>query len=136
MNALVAKPQLADAAVMWGPVSSDYYDNFHAWDKARILPEDQLHLSNIFGPLGDRDSFRALSAYHYLDRIQTPFEIHQGTIDTNTPIAWSEATAEKLDELGKDFTYRIYPGVPHIFVKKHWARAMANAVNHFDKYLK
>ena len=120
---------------MWGPVSSDYYDNYHKWDHRRLSEEDKTFLSGIFGPLDDRDSFRALSAFSYLDRIKTPLEIHQGLVDKDTPPAWSARTIEELERFNKEFIYRQYPEEPHIFVARSWSRAMANSLNYFDRYL-
>ena len=134
-TSLVAQPDIADAAVVWGPVSSDYYDTYAKWEHRRLDDTEKAELASVFGPLNSRESFQALSARPYLDRIKAPIEIHQGLEDKDTPTQWSERTVEVLDKLGKDFTYRQYPGEPHIFIGRSWSRAIANALDHFDTHL-
>ena len=134
-NSIIAQPDIADAALVWGPVSSNYYDNYMKWEHKRLSDDDKFLLAKHFGPLNDPKSFRALSARPYLDRIKIPFEIQQGLEDKDTPYEWSDATVAELEALNKTYLYRQYPGEPHIFIGRSWSRAMGNAILHFDKYL-
>lgn len=49
----------------------------------------------------------------YLDWIDTPIQIHQGTADDAVPYEWSDEWVEAMEELEKDVVYYRYPGADH-----------------------
>ena len=88
-NALVAKPGLVKAAVVFAPVSSDFVDNFNRWTVAE-RPEAAAATYRRYGtPRQEPEFYRGLSARTYFDRITEPVLIHHGTLDDSCPIAWS-----------------------------------------------
>ena len=88
-NALVAKPGLVKAAVVFAPVSSDFVDNFNRWTVAE-RPDAAAATYRRYGtPQQEPEFYRGLSARTYFDRITEPVLIHHGTLDDSCPIAWS-----------------------------------------------
>jgi dipeptidyl aminopeptidase/acylaminoacyl peptidase len=126
LNALVARPHLARAAVLYSPVSSLAADNYRRW----VVPDPALRarVESAFGTPTSRPAFwRSASARSYLDRIDVPLQIDHGTSDPVCPVRWSEATSRELKALGKDVTLYEYPGEDHRFGRA-WPRFMHRTV--------
>ena len=126
LNALVARPHLARAAVLYSPVSSLAADNYRRW----VVPHPALRrrVEGAFGTPTSRPAFwRSASSRSYLDRIDVPLQIDHGTADTICPVRWSEATTRELKARGKDVTLYEYPGEDHRFGRA-WPRFMHRAV--------
>ncbi len=126
LDALVARPHLARAAVLYSPVSSRASDNYRRW----VVPDASLR-RRVEGAYGTPESnprfWRQASSRGYLDRVVVPIQIDHGTADRMCPVRWSEATARALRAAGKDITLDEYPGEDHRF-DRSWARFMHRAV--------
>ena len=85
LNALVAKPGLVDAAVIYASVSSRFLDNLdHCTGPKR--PEAAAAFFDQFGtPQEEPRFYRGLSARTYFDRITEPVLMHHGTLDDSCP---------------------------------------------------
>jgi dipeptidyl aminopeptidase/acylaminoacyl peptidase len=115
LNALVARPGLVDAAVVFAPVSSSYLDNLRRWTIPE-RPEAARALFARFGsPRQEPGFYRQLSARTYFDRITEPVLIHHGTSDDSCPIAWSRLTQRLLVRAGVDSRLEVYDGEEHAF---------------------
>jgi len=126
LDALVARPQLARAAVLYSPVSSLAADNYRRW--VADDPTLRARVVHAFGTPASRPEFwRQASARAYLDRVAVPVQIDHGTADPVCPVRWSEATARALRAAGKDVTLHEYPGEDHRF-DRSWALFMHRAV--------
>ena len=126
LNALVARPRLAQAAVLHAPVSSLAADNYRRW----VLPDAALQqrVESAYGtPTSDPRFWKQAGARAYLDRIAVPIQIDHGTADRVCPVRWSRATARALRAEGKDVTLYEYPGEGHRF-QRSWNRFMHRAV--------
>ena len=126
LNALVARPHLARAAVLYSPVSSLAADNYRRW----VVPHPALRgrVEGAFGTPASRPAFwRSASSRSYLDRIDVPLQIDHGTADSICPVRWSEATTRELKARGKDVTLYEYPGEDHR-LGRAWPRFMHRAV--------
>ncbi len=126
LNALAARPGLADAAFLYAPVSSRAADNYRRWVrgttglKARVLA--------AYGtPSSEPEVWRRASSRRYLDRVDLPVLIAHGTADATCPVEWSRATALALREGGGDVELVEYPGQGHKF-DRAWAPMMHRAV--------
>jgi dipeptidyl aminopeptidase/acylaminoacyl peptidase len=76
------------------------------------------------------------STYNRLDRIRTPLLILHGDRDTRVPPIESRQVAEKLDELGIEHKYIVYPGEGHGFRKReHRIDCYTNTLDWFRSYL-
>jgi uncharacterized protein len=135
-NALVARPGLVDAAVVYAPVSSRAADNFNRWirddaDRSRL---SQQIIDRYGAPERNREFWREASARTYFDRITEPVLIHHGTADESCPIRWSRASFRLLERAGVDATMFTYPGQPHAF-DVAWPESMRRTVRFFHRQL-
>jgi dipeptidyl aminopeptidase/acylaminoacyl peptidase len=126
LNALVAQPHLAKAAVLYSPVSSSAADNYSRWVRGdRSL---RKRVVAAYGTPAGRPAFwRQASSRTYLDRVAVPLQINHGTADEVCPLHWSEATTSALRAAGKAVTLYEYPGERHRF-DRAWPLFMHRAV--------
>jgi dipeptidyl aminopeptidase/acylaminoacyl peptidase len=136
-NALVAKPGLVDAAVVYAPVSSNAVDNFNRWTRgqAERRPVAQRIMAEYGSPERNPTFWRNLSAVNFFDRVTEPILVHHGTDDESCPIAWSRQTVAALRKAGKDAELLTYRGEPHAFAAA-WPASMRRTVAFFDANLK
>ncbi len=134
-NALVVKPGLVRAGVVFAPVSSDFVDNFNRWTVAE-RPEAAVATYRRYGtPTQDPTFYRGLSARTYFDRITEPVLIHHGTDDESCPVRWSHATQRLLQEAGVDSRLEIYQGEHHAFGPQ-WPLSMERTVRFLRRQLR
>lgn len=137
LNALVVKPGLVDAAVVFAPVSSDAVDNFNRWTRG---PSDRAGVGGriiaaYVSPERNPAFWRNLSAVNFFDRVSEPLLVHHGTEDESCPIEWSETTVSALRRAGKDARLFTYPGEPHAFGAA-WTTSMRRTVAFLDRHLR
>ncbi len=133
LNALVAQPHLAKAAVLYSPVSSRAADNYQRW----VVRDRSLRKRVVaaYGTPASRPGFwRQASSRTYLHRVAVPIQIDHGTADRMCPVRWSEATAAALRAAGKNVTLYEYPGQPHRF-DRAWPLFMHRAVTFLRAHL-
>jgi uncharacterized protein len=132
LNALVARPGLLDAAVLYSPVSSLAEDNFDRWVVPDLRTGDlNRRVVDAYGSPEDNPGFWArASSRSYLDRVDVPVQIHHGLVDETCPVQWSEATAQALRDAGKEVQLFEYPGEPHRF-DQSWPTLMRRTVEFF-----
>ena len=127
LNALVAKPGLVKAGVVFASVSSRFVDNFDRWTR-RERPEAAAAFTDEFGTPAEAPGFyRGLSARRYFDRITAPVLLHHGTADDTCPIAWSRTTQSMLREAGVRSRLDVYDGEHHAFGPQ-WPESMRRTV--------
>lgn len=127
LDALAARPHLAEAAVLYSPVSSQAADSYRRW----VLPHPMLRarVERAYGtPETNPRFWRQASSRGYLDRLSVPVQIHHGTADRICPVGWSEATTRALRAQGKEVTLYEYPGEKHRF-DRSWPTFMRRAVS-------
>ncbi len=116
-NALVAKPGLVDAGVVFAPVSSNAVDNFERW--IRPDPSRGAVARRILDAYGEPDEnpgfWEGISADASFDQITEPVLIHHGTADDTCPIRWSRETTRAMRQAGVDVTLEVYDGEQHAF---------------------
>lgn len=98
MYALVAHPDLVDAAVLYAPVHSNEYYNFQKWMRPRLTTDEYTSLEREFGTLSSSGTFLPVSPEGYLSRIKTPLQIYWGTNDASCPIAWGRYMDTKFKD--------------------------------------
>ncbi|MCM0619850.1 alpha/beta hydrolase family protein [Nocardioides bruguierae] len=115
-NAIVADPDLVDAAVVFAPVSSDLTDNLARWTVPE-RPDFAAALAQAVGgtPAQEPRAYRQLSPRTYFDRIEVPVLIHHGTSDDVCPIGWSRTTQRLLERAGVRSRLVEYAGEEHAF---------------------
>ena len=127
LNALVAHPDLVEAAVVYASVSSDFVENLRHFTLPN-RPEAVRALHGRFGTPRDNPRFyRDLSSRTFFDRVSDPVLIHHGTADETCPFPWARATHRLLTRAGADSTLEVYPGEQHAFVPQ-WQRSIERTV--------
>lgn len=113
LKAITARPDLFDAAVLYGAMSGDEQRNHERI--YNFLSGGTRGLYDPTDPPSAADLAR-LSANTYLERIETPVTIHHGTLDDQVPPWWSDELCARLQELGKAVECFVYTGQPHTFI--------------------
>ena len=133
-NALVTRPGLVQAAVVFAPVSSRTADNFNRWirdDRSELAAQ----ITSRHGtPQGNPTFWRQVSPRPYFDRITEPLLIHHGTSDDSCPIRWTRSTQAALEAAGKDVRLFVYEGEEHAFGPQ-WPLSMRRTVRFLDRQL-
>jgi dipeptidyl aminopeptidase/acylaminoacyl peptidase len=136
LNALVAKPGLVDAAVIYASTSSLAADNWRQFNRDNEDQRVNRRIARTYG-LPDRSPqfWRAASPRDYFDRVTEPLLVLHGTADDTCPIEWSQATVKALRSKGKDVTFVTYRGEGHTF-ERQWHRSIERTVAFFRDHLK
>ena len=130
LHALIARPDLIDAAVLFAPVSGDAHLNYERWTKRNSSRASEM--SVLYGTPADNPTFwDEISAINYLEHIKAPIMNHHGTADDSVPVEWSQELQKRLEAEGKDSVLYIYPGEPHEFIKQ-WSTVMQRTTEFFD----
>lgn len=129
---LTAYPELLSAAVLYAPVHADVWENFVRWRKER--PEGDRTLELMKTREENPVAWDALSPQAYLDNVQTPVMLFQGSNDKDVPKEWSDHLATSLTEKQKDITYVEYSGEGHEFGPK-WTDFMQKSAEFFHAKL-
>ncbi len=135
LNALVAKPGLVRAAVVFAPVSSNFLDNFNRWTVAERPGAAAATYRRYGTPEQDPAFYRGLSARTYFDRITEPLLIHHGTDDESCPFRWSRKTQSLLQKAGVNSRFEVYEGEHHAFGPQ-WPLAMERTVRFLRRQLR
>ncbi len=133
LNALAARPDLADAAFLYAPVSSSAADNYARWVRDD-RPLDARVEAAYGTPASRPRLWREASSRSYLGRLDLPVLIAHGIDDETCPVVWSRATAEALREAGDDVELVEYPGEGHRF-DRAWPAMMHRAITFLHAHL-
>jgi len=118
--------------VLWAPVSKPFpysilYYTDESDDRGKLIRRELSKFEEDY----DVELF---SLTNYLDRVNGPIQLHQGTIDDAVPTAWTDSLVDKLKELEIDVSYIKYPGADHN-LNPSWSRAIENSMTFFKKHL-
>jgi dipeptidyl aminopeptidase/acylaminoacyl peptidase len=136
LNAMVVRPDLFRAGVIFASVSSDTVDNFNRWTRGDAQRRELA--SDIIAKFGSPEAnpafWRNVSPVKFFDRIRAPILIHHGTADDTCPIAWSRETLSALKAARKDVQMFTYAGEHHAFGPQ-WPRSMQRTVAFLDAHM-
>ncbi|MCH7641265.1 alpha/beta fold hydrolase [Patescibacteria group bacterium] len=118
---------------LWAPVSKPFpysvlYYTDAAEDRGKLIRRKLAAFEENYDP----DLY---SIDLYLDGINTPLQLHQGTADESVPRSWSDKLSENLLNLGLDLNYFIYPGTNHNMVPS-WNTVVSRDLEFFKVNLK
>lgn len=134
LNALVAYPDLVEAAVIYASVSSSYLDNLRHFTRPN-RPDAVRALYAEFGtPRQSPDFYAGLSARTHFDRIDVPVLMHHGTDDETCPFPWARETERRLLRAGVDARLDVYPGERHSF-EPQWQESIERTVRFLRRRL-
>lgn len=134
MYALVAHPDLIDAAVLYAPVHMNEYYNFERWMKPRLSKMEYTNLEKEIGNLSSSGTFIPISPEGYLSRIETPIQMYWGTADESCPIEWGRYMSGAFERAGVDLDYTEYPGEGHEY-SREWTNFMEGVVEFYKEKL-
>jgi uncharacterized protein len=127
LNALVAQPDLVEAAVIYASVSSRFLDNLRHFT-ARSRPDAVRAMFERFGTPGEEPRFyRELSSRTFFDRVSDPLLIHHGSADETCPFPWATTTQRLLERAGADSRLEVYRGEHHTFIPQ-WQDSIERTV--------
>lgn len=134
LNALVAYPDLVEAAVIYASVSSSFADNLvHFTEPNR--PEELQRFYGRFGrPEVNPHFYRDLSSRTFFDRVSDPLLLHHGTDDETCPYPWARTTQRLLERAGADSTLEVYRGEMHAFAPQ-WQDSIERTVQFLRRRL-
>ena len=96
---------------LWAAMSEDFPENLMFYVGG--TPEGRESYQKILDEEFSRDEYESLSLSPYVDSIETPMIIRQGTEDVEVPLEWTLALLGLLDDAGVEYVYHEYPGEDH-----------------------
>ncbi len=119
--------------VLWAPVTKSFpysilYYTDESDDKGKYIRRELAKFENLY-------NVEQYSIDNYVDRINAPIQLHQGTSDNAVPVRWTNEFVDILNELEKEITYYTYPGANHNMVPA-WNTVVERNLVFFNKYLK
>ena len=119
--------------VLWAPVSKPFpysilYYTDTSDDGGKLI---RLKLAQ-FEKDYDTDDY---SLSFYLDKINAPIQLNQGTEDKAVPLAWSDQLFKRLSNLEKEIIYLKHPGADHN-MRPLWDTVVLNNLSFFNKHIK
>ena len=118
---------------LWAPVSKPFpysilYYTDESDDKGKLLRSELAKFEKLY----DVDKY---SLTNYLDRINSPIQLHQGTNDDAVPVDWSDSLYKRLKNLGKDIDYITHPGSDHNMYPD-WNSSAKQTLDFFKNHVK
>ena len=132
-NALVARPGVFDAAVVYAGVSTRAADNFNRWQRDDVSLRKAV-FTRHGSPKTNPAFWDGVSSINYFDRITEPVLMFHGTKDETCPVAWARRTNAELEKAGVDVRYVEYPNAKH-YMYGEWPNSMKRALAFFDRHL-
>ena len=98
-------------ATLWAPVTKPFpysilYYTDESEDKGKLIRSELA----LFEADYDVEKY---SLFNYLEFINAPLQVHQGTADNAVPLDWNDDLADILMDLNLDLDYYTYPGADH-----------------------
>lgn len=119
--------------VLWAPVSKPFpYSILYYTDEADDYGKALRKKLAEFEEKYDVDKF---SLINYLNQINAPLQVHQGTTDEEVPVSWSDELVDKLEKLDKDVEYFTYPGANHNLMPTGWNQAVTRSAAFYKQKL-
>lgn len=135
LNALVAKPGLVDAAVIYASTSSLASDNWKQFNRDSGDDDVNRKIDLTYGLPDDSPAFwRAASPRPYFNRVTEPLLVLHGAEDDTCPIEWSQDTVKALKAQGKDATLVTYRGEGHTF-ERQWQASIERTAQFLSDHL-
>lgn len=116
---------------LWAPVSKPFpYSILFYTDEYSDRGKYLRKLLADFEKDYDVEKFNPANYYQWIKAL---IQIHQGTIDEDVPIDWSNELSEQLDKLKKDVEYFTYDGADHNLMPNGWTPAALEMLTFFEK---
>ncbi len=117
---------------LWAPVTKPFpYSILYYTDEAPDYGKALRKKLADFEREYDVDNYTFVN---YLDAIQAPIQLHQGSLDDAVPVAWSDDFVAALREKNKHIEYFVYPGADHN-LQPSWNTVILRDIEFFRKHL-
>ncbi len=114
---------------LWAPVSKPFpYSILYYTDDSQ---DGGKYIRNQLADFEKIYNTNRYSLVEFLDQIDSPILLQQGTQDSAVPIAWSNLFNLQLRKLNKEIEYKIYNGADHNF-RPLWNEAMSDTLNFYN----
>lgn len=118
--------------VLWAPVSKPFpysilYYTDESEDGGKYIRSELANFEKLY----DADAY---SLINYLNLIDAPIQIHQGTADDAVPEEWSKELVDKLKVQENDIEYFVYPNANHN-LQPGWNTAVERSLKFYQSYL-
>lgn len=119
--------------VLWAPVSITFpysilYFTYDIDDHGKALRRELATFENIY----DTEKY---SLTNYLEKVNAPIQLNQGTFDDAVPTAWSDLLNQTIKDKDKEVIYNLYPGAGHN-MEPSWNVVIQKDLEFFKKNLK
>ena len=119
--------------VLWAPVSKPFpysilYYTDESEDQGKYIRKELAKFENLY----DVEQY---SISNYIERINAPIQLHQGTADDAVPLEWTNKFVDILNKLEKEVVYYTYPGADHNMTPA-WDTVVERNIIFFDKHSK
>ena len=119
--------------VLWAPVSKPFpysilYYTDEAEDRGKLIRSELAKFENKY----DVDKY---SLDNYFERLNNPFQIHQGTADDAVPMDWTNNLESLLLGLNLNIDYFTYPGADHN-LKPAWNIVVERNIDYYRNFTK
>lgn len=119
--------------VLWAPVSKPFpYSILYYTDD---IEDHGKALRKVVADFEADYDIEAYSLTNFLDRIQAPIQLHQGTTDDAVPVKWSDNLNQSLKDEGLEVEYFKHPGSDHNLTPG-WNEAVQRNLEFYRKNLK
>lgn len=117
-------------ATLWAPVSAPFpysvlYYTYDYDDHGKALRKSLAAFENTY-------DVELYALINYLDGIQGPVQVHQGSEDPDIPLQWTNQLVSSLKNKEKDVTYWTYPGADHNMLPSAWSVVVARDIEFFQ----
>lgn len=117
--------------VLWAPVSKPFpYSILFYTDEYSDRGKYLRKLLADFEVDYDIEKFNPANYYQW---IKAPIQIHQGTLDKDVPIDWSNDLYDQLIKLKKDVEYFTYEDADHNLMPNGWSSAVSKMMQVYNK---
>ncbi len=118
--------------VLWAPASKPFpyvvlYYTDESNDGGKFIRQELSKFEELY----DVEKY---TYTNYIDSINAPIQLNQGTADDAVPISWSNELVGRLKKAEKDITYFTYPGADHN-LRPSWDIVIERDLEFFKKHM-
>jgi len=115
-------------SVLWAPVSKSFpYSILYYTDESDDQGKALRKALSVFEAEYDASLFSPAAYYSW---IKAPLSIHQGTLDQEVPVWWSDELVSSLQEYDIDIQYKTYPA-DHNMLPSSWLQTVQDSIEFY-----
>jgi len=119
--------------VLWAPVSKPFpYSILYYTDQ---YTDRGKYLRKLLADFETDYDIEKYNPINYLKSIKAPIQIHQGTMDEDVPVTWSDELNSELNKFKINVDYFTYDGSDHNLLPNGWSLAIVESLKFFNLQL-